>query len=220
MTGPLVSVVTPTWGRPELLLERCIPSVMAQTYQPLEHLVVIDGHDIDLRSRRMMLGYSLILGTSRRLVECGRNHGGVGHAARAAGAFLAAGEWICYLDDDNAYLPNHVEAMVAEAQRTGAELVTTAWQTPDGDVGGWPPPGTNHTDSSSMLHRADLLTRVSAWQPADGYAADGALVDRWVAAGVRWSFLPEPTLIYHPPGDAAAYRAWLATEAARAGVPT
>ncbi|HEY5990554.1 MAG TPA: glycosyltransferase, partial [Streptosporangiaceae bacterium] len=132
----------------------------------------------------------------RRYVECGRNWGGVGHAARAAGAFLAAGDWICYLDDDNEYLPGHVEVMVAEAERSGAMLVCTAWRMPDGATWGWTPPGTNRTDSSSFLHHRDLL-RVDSWEPGDGYAADGALVERWIAAGVRWSFLPEPTLIYH-----------------------
>jgi|GEM_PF-3047704 len=34
---------------------------------------------------------------------------------------------------------------------------------------------------------------------ADWVAADGALVDRWVAAGVPWSFLPEPTMVYGGP---------------------
>jgi glycosyltransferase involved in cell wall biosynthesis len=149
------------------------------------------------------------------VVELGRNWGGVGHAAHAAGSLLAAGEWVCYLDDDNEYLPGHVEAVVAEAQRSGADLVCTAWRTPGGDVGGWAPPGVNHTDTSSFLHRRDLLT-LSCWQPGDGYAADGALVARWVAAGARWSFLPEPTLIYHPSGDPAAYRQWLRATAGQA----
>ena len=43
-----VSVVTPTWQRRELLLERCIPSVRAQTHQPVEHLVISDGPDSEL----------------------------------------------------------------------------------------------------------------------------------------------------------------------------
>jgi glycosyltransferase involved in cell wall biosynthesis len=194
--NPLVSVVTPTWKRPNLLINRCIPSVWAQTYSPLEHLIVSDGPDPDLRYRLGDLGYTPHGITGRRYVECGRNHGGVGHAARAAGAWLARGEWICYLDDDNTYLPGHVAAMVAEAERAGVPLVCTAWQDPDGAVKGWAPPGTNRTDSSSFLHHRGLLT-VAAWQPGDGYAADGALVDRWLAAGVAWSFLPEPTMVYH-----------------------
>jgi glycosyltransferase involved in cell wall biosynthesis len=193
--NPLVTVVTPTWRRPNLLINRCIPSVQAQTYQPIEHLVVIDGQDTDLRGQLMSLGYTLTPGSPRRLVECGRNWGGVGHTARAAGAILAGGEWICYLDDDNEYLSGHVEAMVAEADRTGAALVCTAWRMPDGATWGWTPPGVNHTDSSSFLHRAELL-QIASWAPETGYAADGALVGRWVAAGVPWSFLPEPTMVY------------------------
>ena len=220
---PLVSVVTATHQRHNLLLGRCIPSVWAQTYQPLEHLIVSDGPDPELRSQLKDLGYTTAPRTNRRLVELGRNWGLVGNAARAAGALLAAGDWICYLDDDNEFDPGHVAATVAEAERTGADLVCTAWRTPDGDLGGWAPPGTNHTDASALLHRADAL-RVASWQLSDrytatGYAADGDLVDRWVAAGLRWSFLPEPTVVYHPSagrGGAAAYRSWLAAMNAQA----
>jgi glycosyltransferase involved in cell wall biosynthesis len=209
----LVTVVTATHKRPGLLTERCIPSVWAQTYSPLEHLIISDGPDPELRSQLEDLGYSTAPRTNRRLVELGRNWGLVGNAARAAGAWLAAGDWVCYLDDDNEYLPEHVEVMAAEAGRAGAGLVCTAWRTPDGDAAGWAPPGVNHTDASSFLHAAGLLG-VSAWQPADGYAADGALVGRWVAAGVRWSFLPEPTMTYHP-ADPVAYRQWLRAMASR-----
>lgn len=197
--NPSVTVVTATRSRPRVLTERCIPSVWAQTYQPVEHLVVVDGPDVPLRRRLAGLGYSADGETysrmTRRVVELGRNWGTVGNAARAAGALLAAGEWVCYLDDDNQYLPGHVAAMVAEAQRSGADLVCTAWRMPDGAVWGGTPPGTNRTDASSFLHRRELLT-LSCWQPGDGYAADGALVDRWVARGVRWSFLTEPTMTY------------------------
>ena len=192
---PLISVITPTWKRPRILTERCIPSIWAQTYSPMEHLIVGDGLDPDLRYRLGELGYTPHGVTGRRYVECGRNHGGVGHAPRAAGAFLAAGDWIAYLDDDNEYLPGHVEAMVAEAERARVPLVCTAWRMPDGATWGWAPPGTNRTDSSSFLHHRDLL-KVAAWQPADGYAADGALIDRWIAAGVAWSFLEEPSMVY------------------------
>jgi glycosyltransferase involved in cell wall biosynthesis len=195
---PLVSVITPTWRRPNLLVNRCIPSVAAQTYRPIEHLIVIDGRDLALHDRLRGLGYGLHSGDHRRAIELGQNWGGVGHAARAVGAWLAAGEWICYLDDDNTYLPGHVEAMIAEAQRANVRLVCTAWRNPDGQVSGWAPPGTNRTDSSSFLHHRDLL-RVSSWQPGDGYAADGALIDRWIAAGVTWSFLEEPTMCYGGP---------------------
>jgi glycosyltransferase involved in cell wall biosynthesis len=201
--------VTATHKRPELLLGRCIPSVAAQTYQPLEHLVVVDGPDQPLAWRLERLGYRGEPGHGRRVVELGQNHGSPGHAAHAAGAWLAAGEWVCYLDDDNEFDPGHVEGMVAEAGRAGAQLVCCAWRTPTGELGGWAPPGLGRTDTSTILHHRDLLN-LASWDPGLGYAADGHLVEAWIAAGVRWSFLPSPSVTYHP-ADPASYSAWLAT---------
>jgi GT2 family glycosyltransferase len=44
MRRPLVSVITPTWQRHELLLE-AIENVRQQTYRPIEHVIVSDGPD-------------------------------------------------------------------------------------------------------------------------------------------------------------------------------
>ena len=191
---PLISIVTATWRRPRMLTRRCLPSVYAQTHRPLEHLVISDGADPQLRS--VFERTSSEPGFTIRYLELAAHIGGVGAEPRRVGAAAAAGEWIAYLDDDNEYLPGHIAGMLAEAERSGALLVCTAWRTPDGGVGGWSPPGTNRTDSSSFLHHRSLL-ELSTWRHEDGYAADGALVDRWVAGGVRWSFLDEPTLVYH-----------------------
>jgi GT2 family glycosyltransferase len=45
----VVTVITPTWQRHEYLFDRCIPSVMNQTYAYTEHIVVSDGPDPELR---------------------------------------------------------------------------------------------------------------------------------------------------------------------------
>ena len=42
---PLVSVVTSTWRRADVLMQRCIPSVMAQSYPNFEHIIVSDRPD-------------------------------------------------------------------------------------------------------------------------------------------------------------------------------
>ncbi len=46
-----MSVITPTWQRHAVLTSRCIPSVTAQTYVPVEHVIVSDAPDQTLRSR-------------------------------------------------------------------------------------------------------------------------------------------------------------------------
>ena len=56
--SPLVAVITPTWQRTGLLLSRCIPSVQAQDYPRVEHIVVSDGPDPDLQGKLYSPGLS------------------------------------------------------------------------------------------------------------------------------------------------------------------
>ena len=49
--SPTVSVITPTWQRHDLLLNRCVPSVAAQDHPAVEHVIVSDGPDPDLRGK-------------------------------------------------------------------------------------------------------------------------------------------------------------------------
>lgn len=195
----LVTVVTATWGRPRTLFEHAIASVDAQDYPAIEHLVVTDGRDRRLEDALAAAGYSH-RGVRRRVACLGRNwtgfsgDGGVGAVPRLVGSWLAAGAYITYLDDDNDYLPHHVTAMVTALEESGADLVCTAWSHgPGGPPGGSPPPGPGRTDTSSFLHRAELLKNGS-WE-LDGYEGDGNLAARWAAAGATWLFLPEPTMI-------------------------
>lgn len=199
MADPLVTVITATWGRPRTILEHAIPSVAAQDYAQVQHLIVTDGHDPALNTALRIAGYSEG-NYSRRLVSLGRNwsqvhaDGGVGATARLAGCFLAAGDWVTYLDDDDDWLPHHVRTMVACGEGAGADLVCSAWlHGPHREVRGSPPPRAGHTGTSMMMHRPALL-KVSAWRP-EGYCADGWLAERWVAGGARWAFHPEPTVI-------------------------
>jgi glycosyltransferase involved in cell wall biosynthesis len=45
---PLVSVVTSTWRRADVLMQRCSPSVKAQSYPNVEHIIVSDRPDDEL----------------------------------------------------------------------------------------------------------------------------------------------------------------------------
>jgi glycosyltransferase involved in cell wall biosynthesis len=45
---PLVSVVTSTWRRADVLMQRCIPSVIAQPYPNVERIIVSDRPDDEL----------------------------------------------------------------------------------------------------------------------------------------------------------------------------
>lgn len=113
--GPLVSVIVPTFNRPELLC-RAIDSVLAQTLQDFEIIVVNDG-GIDVAG---WIGSRDALGRIR-LLRHPTNRGM--SAARNTGLRAARGTYVAYLDDDDIFYPNHFAVLVDEARKTGCAVV-------------------------------------------------------------------------------------------------
>ena len=101
-SSPLVSVVTRTTGRVELA--DALASVAAQTYQNVEVILV------DVRGTSS-IGWGAPDGRpSVRMVTKGK-HLGRGAAANA-GIDAARGDYVLFLDDDDWFLPDHIEMLV------------------------------------------------------------------------------------------------------------
>ncbi|MGI8422294.1 MAG: glycosyltransferase family 2 protein [Gaiellaceae bacterium] len=112
MSTPLVSIVTPSLNQGPFI-EEAIESVRAQTYAPLEHIVV-DGASTD-ETIEILRSHDGV----RWLSEADR---GQSHALNK-GFALAQGEILGWLNADDAYLPGAVEEGVAAIHETGAGLV-------------------------------------------------------------------------------------------------
>jgi glycosyltransferase involved in cell wall biosynthesis len=105
---PMVTVITPTTGAP--YLKKALESVKSQTYENIQHLVVVDGrHDeaaniiFDSPNEKMdtiHLPYST--GIDRYN----------GHRIYGAMTYLCKGDFVCFLDEDNWLDPDHVESLV------------------------------------------------------------------------------------------------------------
>lgn len=107
---PLVSVIIPTYGRPKLLT-RAINSVLNQSYSNLEIIVVDDNNEGSSERSETELALNDYLEEKKiRYVKMDKNGGGA--LARNKGAEVSTGKLICFLDDDDEFLPNKVELQV------------------------------------------------------------------------------------------------------------
>ncbi len=118
VSGPFrVAVVTPYCRETPEVLEKCHASVAGQTY-PCMHFLVADGNP-DPRVARWPVEHLVL----------SKPHGDNGNTPRAIGSLSAMNQGydaIAYLDADNWYFPNHVEAMVALHRQTGAAVCTAS----------------------------------------------------------------------------------------------
>jgi glycosyltransferase involved in cell wall biosynthesis len=100
---PKVSVVIPTYDRIETL-PRSLDSVINQTFSDWE-LIVVDDGSTDGTDEMILRDYPAV-----RLHR--QENTGVS-AARNAGVALASGEWIAFLDSDDAWLPEKLERQLS-----------------------------------------------------------------------------------------------------------
>lgn len=103
-TTPLVSVVIPTYNRSKELA-RAIKSVLNQTYQDFEILVVDDGSEEDLK----VICDSF---NDQRIKFLRNDTHTNANVARNRGIKEAQGEYIAMLDSDDEYLPHHLSRRV------------------------------------------------------------------------------------------------------------
>lgn len=104
---PKITVVTPTTNGP--YLEQTIDSVLTQTHKDIEYIIVADGVDSpsvpnDKRIRVINLPFKT--GIDRWN----------GHRIYGATTFLANGEYIAQLDEDDLYTKEHLESLLDAIQ--------------------------------------------------------------------------------------------------------
>jgi glycosyltransferase involved in cell wall biosynthesis len=115
---PVFSVVIPTHNRAHLLA-RAIRSVLAQTFQFFE-LLIIDDASTDETAQMVKLF------VDSRLRYIRRESSGGAAAARNTGIRQAKGEFITLLDDDDEYLPQFLEETYQHFT-TASEQVGLSW---------------------------------------------------------------------------------------------
>ena len=113
-----VSVIVPVYNAGDFV-EKCVRSALEQTLREIE-IICVDDCSTDCSAE--------ILGKIRdsrfRIIKLSENQGV--SAARNAGMDAARGTYVHFLDSDDWLDPDYLEAMVAQAERTGEDIVVNA----------------------------------------------------------------------------------------------
>ena len=120
----LVSVIVPVY-KVEPYLDRCVASILAQTYPNLEVILVDDGSPdncpafCDAWAQR-----------DARIRVIHKKNGGQS-TARNAGLDAARGEWIAFVDSDDTITPDYCAKLYAAVQQTGAQIAACNYRQVD-----------------------------------------------------------------------------------------
>jgi hypothetical protein len=211
---PLVSVVITTYDRAQLLCERSIPSVLEQTYQNFEIVVVGDGAPPEVFEALASLGDPRI--RSFNMSVRGPYSDVPEHAWLAVGTpplnraiAEARGRWLAPLDDDDSFTPEHIERLLEAARARRLELVYGLLRCnyPDGtqDFIGEFPPRTDFTElrssfglQAALLHSGLRFMQMHLTDPLFGLANDVSLSRRMIRAGVQLGMISEVVSDYYP----------------------
>ena len=116
MTNPLVSIIVPVYNA-QKGLSRCLESICSQTYQELEIIVLNDGSMDD-----SLAICEQFRAKDPRIVVVDKENEGVSRT-RNAGLTLAQGDYIQFVDSDDALDPDYTQNLVQAALQHNADLV-------------------------------------------------------------------------------------------------
>ncbi|MDQ0512166.1 glycosyltransferase family 2 protein [Ancylobacter amanitiformis] len=204
---PLITVCTGTAGRPDLLIDRCLSSLRAQTYTNLQILVIGDGCIDDTGERIAALGDPRIefvnLPERGPYPKPGVERWNVaGMNAANASNRLSRGQFIAFLDDDDSCETNRIEMLLAAARAQRAEFLWHPFWYLQRD-GSWQRWGngrlehTQITNSSVFYHRffTKLPWDINAYRIAE--PGDWNRFRKIKYLRPRLAFVDEPLTWYH-----------------------
>ena len=114
---PEVSIIIPCYNVRKEYLEECFDSIIAQSYEDFEIIVIDDGSEEAFRCKLEEFS-----DYDTRIKIYRQENKGVS-AARNYGIKISSGNYICFIDADDYVLPNFLEQAVSIAKKTDAEIL-------------------------------------------------------------------------------------------------
>lgn len=112
---PLVTLIIPAYNT-EKYISKCLESVLEQSYQEIEIIVLDDGSQDE--TNEICQKYEEV---DNRIILISKNNTGVSDT-RNVGIHNAKGKYIIFVDSDDYVAPNYVEVLVREAESENVQM--------------------------------------------------------------------------------------------------
>jgi glycosyltransferase involved in cell wall biosynthesis len=225
MKFPTVTVIVSTYNRGQTFLPLALESIRAQTYKDFE-VIVVDDASTDCTPDVLEQFYKKFLERNIEFRAAGMEvNSGYQCVPKNMGIYMAAGDYIAYLDDDNEWMPEHLEKLMAPMDNDIDLDLTYCWRKYVGDPGSpelqslnnHPPEWDraklsilNHInciDTSDMLHSRGIAYRIydsygTIWDENDRRYGDLTLLKRMASIpAMRGQLVPEELTTYRWHGN-------------------
>ena len=191
-----VAVVTPVYQPNYEHLQKCIQSVVNQTHHDCFHVIVNDGSD----------QLSENIDSSVHCIQLPHNFNDFGDSPRAIGtlyAFAKGADAVCFLDDDNWYLPDHIAHLIETQKRHNTPFVSSLRMLAsfEGDIFGpcMESDGYHFCDTNAMFFMREVANIAMSWwetPPELHVIGDRVMWDNIVSSNIRFSCTDKPTVVY------------------------
>ena len=205
----LITAVITTHKRPVEILERALKSVLSQTYDNMEIIVVDDSpsnYECRIDVKRMVESYSY---KNVKYIQHDKCKGAC--AARNTGIKYSRGKFIAFLDDDDEWKPSKIEKQLKMFVKDSIALVYCGKEIKDDRTGVVTYPKTKYLSGSvypELIKRNFIgstsfpLLRTSSLKEVGGF--DELMqslqdADVWLRISQKYevSYVEEPLVIYH-----------------------
>lgn len=187
MTPPRVSIVTTVYDR-VACLDRCLRAMAHNTYTDVEQLVVSDCPPPDIQDQIRHVVGSADPRLRVQHYNLPERHNDWGMTPAWVGVTQALGDYVCFLSDDNAYLPDHFTPLVALLDQHPALgfVYSSCLYAGRTKLRQAPPMGSRIDLGQPLFRRQVLLDAFPRGFPWHEFAWDWRLISALMARGVTW----------------------------------
>jgi hypothetical protein len=205
---PLVSVCIATYTNTQLLLERALPSLLGQTYERIEVVIVGDGELPGVEKAVKGVGdprvrYSNTTFRGPYPADPAATWFVAGGPPSNEAMRLAAGRWIAGMDDDDESTPDRIELLLKAARERELEFCygQIEMHQPDGSrlwLCEFPPDLSKAGLQASVMHADLRFICAELGDALFGLPGDWSRIRRMMRIGVRMGMIDDVVLRYYP----------------------